>query len=209
MFGYKPAKFDTKPYEQKIDSLEHNIDSIKLVNDTLESDIQVLDQDNEHLSDKVFTLNNKVADLKGDLKDAQAALKYKPTQVDSFFKANYVKEYQIHSKDTTHLPLEVSKAAVVDIQEGKINKNIVLAQDSVIAYMDSSLVNRNGVIAKLREKEHNYINIDKDRVNQLDNYKIQVDGLKTEINKQNRKLKFGRIQKVVLGGLVLGLLIAK
>ena len=203
------VKFDTVPYDHKIDSLQHNIDSIKEVNDTLESEIQVLDTDNEYLSGKILTLNDKVGDLKGDLKDALKALKYHPTQVDSFFKANYVNQYNVYSKDTTHLPLEVSREVVVDLKQGKINERIVATQDSVLAYMDSSLINRNDVILKLRDKEKNYIAIDKDRVNQLDNYKIQVNGLKTEINKQNRKLKFGKIQKVVLGGLVLGLLIAK
>lgn len=209
VFIYNPGKFDTKPYEQKIDSLQNGIDSIKAVNDTLEIGITVLEQDNQYLVVKVTKLNEKVLDLKEDLKDAKEALVYTPTQVDSFFKENYASEYLTTSSDTTHLPLEVSKAVVVDLKEGKVNEQIVIAQDSIIVTLDSSLKNRADLIAKLRQKEVNYIEIDKNRVAQIDNYKIQVDGLKKDIKKQGLKLKFGRLQKVVLGAAVIGLLITK
>jgi hypothetical protein len=158
---------------------------------------------------KVVKLNEKVLDLKGDLKDAKDALKYTPTQVDSFFVAKYPNEYAAVSQDTTQLPLEVSKAVVVDLQEGDINEKLVAAQDSVIVTLDESLKNREEVIVKLRDKEANYIQIDKDKSSQIDNYKIQVDGLKTEVKKADRKLKFGRFQKVALGAAILGLLIIK
>jgi len=209
VFIYSPAKFDTTPYENKIDSLENGIDSIKAVNDTLELGIAVLEQDNHYLAVKITKLNEKVLDLKGDLEDAKDALTYTPTQVDSFFSSKYPNEYVVVSIDTTHLPLEVSKAVVVDLKEGEVNEKIVEAQDSIIVTLDSSLKNRADVIAKLREKEVNYIKIDNNRVEQINNYKIQVDGLKADIRKQGIKLKFGRIQKVVLGVAVIGLLIVK
>lgn len=209
VFIYKAPKFDTKPYEQKIDSLQHNIDSLSVENIHLESAIGVLEQDNSYLVVKVAKLNEKVVDLKGDLKDAKDALKYTPTQVDSFFIAKYPNEYALTSIDTTQLPLEVSKAVVADIQEGEINEMIVQAQDSVIVTLDKSLKNREEVIVALRDKEANYIKIDKDKSGQIDNYKIQVDGLKTEIKKADRKLKFGRIQKIALGAAIIGLLIIK
>lgn len=209
VFIYKAPKFDTKPYEQKIDSLQHNIDSLSIENIHLESAIGVLEEDNSYLVNKVVKLNEKVVDLKGDLKDAKDALKYTPTQVDSFFIAKYPNEYTLTSIDTTQLPLEVSKAVVADIQEGEINKMIVLAQDSVIVTLDQSLKNREEVIVALRDKEANYLKIDKDKSGQIDNYKIQVDGLKTEIKKADRKLKFGRIQKIALGAAIIGLLIIK
>lgn len=209
VFIYKAPKFDTKPYEQKIDSLQHNIDSLEVENIHLESAIGVLEEDNSYLVVKVGKLNEKVVDLKGDLKDAKDALKYTPTQVDSFFIAKYPNEYVIVSQDTTQLPIEVSKAVVVDLKEGEINKNIVVAQDSVIVTLDQSLKNREEVIVALRDKEANYIKIDKDKSSQINNYKIQVDGLKTEVKKADRKLKFGRLQKVALGAAIIGLLIIK
>jgi len=209
VFIYKAPKFDTKPFEQKIDSLQHNIDSVEIENTHLEGAISVLEQDNGYLVVKVGKLNEKVLDLKGDLKDAKDALKYTPTQIDSFFIAKYSKEYVLVSQDTTQLPLEVSKAVVVDLQEGETNEKLVVAQDSVIVTLDQSLKNREEVIVKLRDKEANYIQIDKDKSSQIDNYKIQVDGLKTEVKKADRKLKFGRLQKVALGAAIIGLLIVK
>lgn len=209
VFIYKAPKFDTKPYEHKIDSLQTSIDSLAVENIHLESAIGVLEEDNSYLVVKVGKLNEKVVDLKGDLKDAKDALKYTPTQVDSFFVAKYTNEYSTQSADTTQLPLEVSKAVVVDLKEGEVNKNIVIAQDSVIVVLDKSLKNREEVIVLLRDKEANYIQIDKDKSSQIDNYKIQVEGLKTEVKKADRKLKFGRFQKVALGAAIIGLLIVK
>lgn len=209
VFIYKAPKFDTKPFEQKIDSLQYSIDSVLIENIHLEGAISVLEEDNEYLVVKVVKLNEKVLDLKGDLEDAKDALKYTPTQVDSFFVAKYPNEYIVASQDTTQLPLEVSKAVVVDLQEGDINEKLVAAQDSIIVTLDESLKNREEVIVKLRDKEANYIQIDKDKSSQIDNYKIQVDGLKTEVKKADRKLKFGRFQKVALGAAILGLLIIK
>lgn len=209
VFIYKAPKFDTKPFEQKIDSLQHNIDSLAIENIHLESAIGVLEEDNSYLVVKVGKLNEKVVDLKGDLKDAKDALKYTPTQVDSFFIAKYNNEYALISTDTTQLPLEVSKAIVVDLQEGETNEKIVIAQDSVIVTLDQSLKNREEVISALRNKEINYIQVDKDKSSQIDNYKIQVEGLKTEVKKADRKLKFGRLQKVALGAAIIGLLIVK
>lgn len=209
VFIYEAPKFDTKPYEQKIDSLQHGIDSLYSENNDLEETIVVLEEDNVYLVNKIGKLNDKVGDLKDDLEDAKDALKYTPTQVDSFFIAKYNNEYTLISADTTQLPLEVSKAIVVDLKQGETNKNIVIAQDSVIITLDQSLKNREEVIVALRDKEANYIKIDKDKSNQIDNYKIQVDGLKTEVKKADRKLKFGRFQKVALGAAIIGLLIIK
>lgn len=209
IFIHSPAKFDTKPYDVKIDSLQHNIDSLNVENIHLETAIEILEEDNDYLVDKVVNLNNKVVDLKGDLKDAKDALKYTPTQVDSFFIAKYPNEYVLVSTDTTQLPIEVSKAVVVDLKEGETNENIVIAQDSVIVTLDQSLKNREEVIAALRSKEINYIQIDKDKSSQIDNYKIQVDGLKADVKKTERRLKFNRFQKVALGAAIIGLLIVK
>ena len=209
IFIYSPPKFDTKPFEAKIDSLQHNIDSLYVENDKLEETIVVLEEDNGYLVNKIGGLNVRIGDLKDDLKDAKDALKYTPTQVDSFFIAKYPNEYSIESFDTTQLPLEVSKAVVVDIKEGETNKKLVVSQDSLIIVTNESLKNREDVIAALRSKEINYIQVDKDKSQQIDNYKVQVDGLKGDIKKTERRLRFNRFQKIALGAAIIGLLIVK
>ena len=209
IFIHSPAKFDTKPYDIKIDSLQHNIDSLAVENIQLEAAIEVLEDDNDYLVDKVVNLNNKVVYLKDDLKDAKDALKYTPTQVDSFFIAKYPNEYVLVSQDTTQLPLEVSKAVVIDIKEGETNKSIVVAQDSIIMTLDEVVKNREEVISLLRDKEATYISIDKDKSGQIDNYKMQVTGLKTDIKKTEKRLKINRFQKLALGAAIIGLLIVK
>jgi septal ring factor EnvC (AmiA/AmiB activator) len=205
IFIHSPAKFDTKPYEAKIDSLQQDIDSIHLINDTLELGISVLERDNDYLSGKIVNLNDKVKDLKGDLKEAKAALQYTPTQVDSFFVAKYEEEYTKVSSDTTYLPIEVSKAVVVDLKEGEVNEKVVIIQDSVIQTQASSIQNRDQVIVTLRQKETNYQSIIQKQIEQGENYKIQIGGLKEDIKKNDRRLKMGKIQKFVLGALVIGL----
>lgn len=206
-FIYNPGKFDTKPFEVKIDSLQHKVDSLHGDNVKLETFISVLEGDNVYLVEKTGKLQAKIGDLKDDLKDAKDALKYTPTQVDSFFVTKYSTEYDKKSEDTTHLPLEVSKAVVVDLKEGEVNEKIVIAQDSVIVTMDSSLKNRAEVIAKLREKEVNYVSIIDKKVQQEELYKVQINGLKEDIKKQERRLKWNKIQKVVLGAAIIGLIV--
>lgn len=201
--------FDTTPYENKIDSLENRIDSIKQENDNLESGIQLLEQTNTYLTDRVDILKDKVSQLKDDLKDAESALAYNPTQVDSFFMATYPVQFASLSEDTTHLPLEVSKQVVVDVRQSFTNKQIILTQDSTIQGLDTLVKNKDKIIIDLRKKEDNYIAIDKDRVEQAKNYQIQIDGLKADIRKKNFKLKMGKFSKVIIGvaGLTAGLLI--
>jgi len=206
-FIYNPGKFDTKPFEAKIDSLQYQVDSLHEDNYKLETFISVLEGDNLYLVEKTGKLQDKIGSLKDNLEDAKDALKYTPTQVDSFFVVKYSNEYAKKSEDTTHLPLEVSKAIVVNLKEGEVNEKIVATQDSVIVTMDSSLKNRAEVIAKLREKEVNYTSIIDKKVQQEELYKVQVNGLKQDIKKQERRLKWNRIQKVVLGAAIIGLII--
>jgi cell division protein FtsL len=202
-------EFDTKPYEQKIDSIENRIDSIKQENDSLEANIQSLQETNTYLTDRVDALKEKVGELKDDLKDAERALAYTPTQVDSFFVATYPTQFAKLSKDTTHLPLEVSKQVVVDVKQLAISKDVIKFQDSTIFGLDTLVKNKDRIIIDLRKKEEGYITIDKDRVEQAKNYKIQIDGLKDEISTKNWKLKLGRYEKVAIGvaGVIVGILI--
>jgi hypothetical protein len=206
-FIYNPGKFDTKPFDVKIDSLQHEVDSLYGDNYRLETYVSFLEDNNVYLIEKTDKLQSRIGDLKEDLNDAKDALKYTPTQVDSFFVTKYSDEYTKKSEDTTHLPLEVSKAVVVDLKEGEVNEKIVATQDSVIITMDSSLKNRAEVIAKLREKEVNYVSIIDKKVQQEELYKVQVSGLKQDIKKQERRLKWNKIQKVVLGAAIIGLIV--
>jgi hypothetical protein len=181
-FIYNPGKFDTKPFDAKIDSLQYQVDSLHEDNYKLETFISVLEGDNLYLVEKTGKLQDKIGSL-------------------------YSSEYAKKSEDTTHLPLEVSKAIVVNLKEGEVNEKIVATQDSVIVTMDSSLKNRAEVIVKLREKEVNYTSIIDKKVQQEELYKVQVNGLKQDIKKQERRLKWNRIQKVVLGAAIIGLII--
>ena len=202
-------QFDTKPYEHKIDSLENRIDSIKQENDSLEVGIQTLQETNTLLTDRVDGLKEKIYDLKDDLKDAEKALVYTPTQVDSFFMTQYPVQFASLSEDTTHLPLEVSKQIVVDVKQLGITKEVIKFQDSTILGLDTLVKNKDLIIVDLRKKESNYIMIDKDRVEQAKNYQIQIDGLKKEVSKKNWKLKIGKFEKVLIGvaGVAAGILI--
>jgi hypothetical protein len=207
LFVYSPAKFDIKPYEAKIDSLQHGIDSITIVNDTLEVGIASLQDDNAVLVEKTGLLKGKIANLRSSLQNAELSLLYTPSEVDSFFVDRYPEKYTEVSNDTTQLPIQVSKAVVVDLQQADINKDIVVAQDSTILNLDKTLLNTNQIVTTLRDKEINYQSIIQKQIEQGDNYKTQIEGLKTDIKKSDRRIKMGKIQKFVLAALVVSLAI--
>jgi hypothetical protein len=207
LFVYSPAKFDTKPYEAKIDSLQHGIDSIALVNDTLELGIDSLQGENLVLVEKTGLLKGKIANLRSSLQNAELSLLYTPSEVDSFFVDRYPEKYAEVSNDTTQLPIQVSKAVVVDLQQADINKDIVVAQDSTILNLDKTLLNTNQIVTTLRDKEINYQSIIQKQIEQGDNYKTQIEGLKTDIKKSDRRIKMGKIQKFVLAALVVSLVV--
>jgi len=205
LFVYSQPKFDTKPYDAKIDSLQHGIDSIALVNDTLELGIDSLQGENAILFEKTDLLKGKISDLKFSLKQSELSHLYTPSQVDSFFVARYPEKYAELSNDTTQLPIQVSKAVVVDLQQADVNKDIIIAQDNVIVNQDQTIQNTNQIVATLREKEVNYQSIIQKQVEQGDNYKTQIGGLKVDIRKSNRRIKIGKIEKFVLAALVVSL----
>ena len=51
-FIYNPGKFDTKPFDAKIDSLQYQVDSLHEDNYKLENFIYVLEGDNLYLVEK-------------------------------------------------------------------------------------------------------------------------------------------------------------
>jgi predicted nucleic acid-binding Zn-ribbon protein len=202
IFFPTPVKFDTKPYETKIDSLQHEIDSIKTQNDSLENFILEVEGSNAFLQDKNYKLYDKIDKLNSDLQNAKKPVKYTATQVDSFFHSRYIVEYEAPSEDTTFLPIEVGRSVVSDLKQLDINRQIVDNQDTAITNLKDIVDNKDTIIFTLREKEANYQSISKKQSDQADNYKIQIGGLKEDINRSNKKLLFGKIQKIILGAVI-------
>jgi len=200
-------RFATAPYEAKIDSLASEIKGIEKQNDSLEATITVVEKENQVLEQGAKTLTSKIKSLKQDNSKLIAAAAYHPHQVDSFFAARYKDQYKIATVDTTHLPIPVSKAVVVDLLDFDRTKNVVLNQDSLINNLQSTLGNKDKIIITLRTKEDNYQSIISKQVQQQENYKIIVDGLKTDLKKTDWKIKKGKITTFALGTLALGLLV--
>jgi SMC interacting uncharacterized protein involved in chromosome segregation len=199
------VRFKTESYEHAIDSLAVQIDSLHEQNDSLETTIQVVEKENLVLEQKTKTLTGKIKELKEDKSELEAAAKMRPHEIDSFFVVRYAEQYKIETKDTTILPVPVSKAVVVDLIDFDRTKNIVLNQDSLITNLESTVNGKDKVIVTLRTKEGNYESIIQKQVQQQDNYKIMVEGLKGDIKKLDRKNKINKLTKFGMGFLILGL----
>lgn len=199
------VRFKTESYENTIDSLAVHIDSLHVQNDSLETTIQAVEKDNLVLEQKTKTLTGKIKDLKEDKSELEAAAKLRPHEIDSFFVVRYAEQYKVETKDTTILPVPVSKAVVVDLIDFDRTKNIVLNQDSLITNLESTVNGKDKVIVTLRTKEGNYESIIQKQVQQQDNYKVIVEGLKGDIKKLDRKNKINKLTKFGMGFLILGL----
>ena len=119
------VRFKTESYERTIDSLAVQIDSLHGQNDSLETTIQVVEKENLVLEQKTKTLTGKIKDLKEDKSELETAAKMRPHEIDSFFVVRYAEQYKVETKDTTILPVPVSKAVVVDLVDFDRTKNIV------------------------------------------------------------------------------------
>jgi DNA repair exonuclease SbcCD ATPase subunit len=199
------VRFKTESYEREIESLTVQIDSLHGHNDSLETTIQVVEKENLVLEQKTKTLTGKVKELKEDKSELIVAAKMRPHEVDSFFLTRYKEQYAVKTKDTTHLPIPVSKAVVVDLLDLDRTKTIVLNQDSLITNLESTVNGKDKVIVTLRTKEGNYESIIQKQVQQQNNYKIIVEGLKGDIRKLDRKNKLNKLTKFGMGVLILGL----
>jgi len=199
------VRFKTESYEKAIDSLAVQIDSLHDQNDSLEATIQVVEQENLVLEQKTKTLSGKIKELKEDKSELEAAAKMRPHEIDSFFVVRYAEQYKIETKDTTILPVPVSKAVVVDLVDLDRTRNIVLNQDSLITNLESTVNGKDKVIVTLRTKEGNYESIIQKQVEQQNNYKVMVEGLKGDIKKLDRKNKINKLAKFGMGFLILGL----
>ena len=199
------VRFKTEAYENKIEELAVQIDSLHGQNDSLENTIQVVEKENLVLEQKTKTLTSKVKELKEDKSELEAAAKMRPHEIDSFFVKRYEVQYKVPTKDTTILPVPVSKAVVVDLVDLDRTKNIVLHQDSLVANLENTVQGKDKVIVTLRTKEGNYESIIQKQVEQQNNYKIIVEGLKGDIKKLDRKNKINKLTKFGMGFLILGL----
>jgi DNA repair exonuclease SbcCD ATPase subunit len=199
------VRFKTEAYENKIEELAVQIDSLHGQNDSLEATIQVVEKENLVLEQKTKTLTSKVKELKEDKSELEAAAKMRPHEIDSFFVKRYEAQYKVETKDTTILPVPVSKAVVVDLVDLDRTKNIVLHQDSLVANLENTVQGKDKVIVTLRTKEGNYESIIQKQVEQQNNYKIIVEGLKGDIKKLDRKNKINKLTKFGMGFLILGL----
>lgn len=199
------VRFQTEAYEHKIDSLAVEIKGLHNQNDSLESTIQLEEEKNQELANKASELKGAIKHLKEDNKKIALVQAYHPQQVDSFFVDRYPTQYAIPTKDTTHLPIPVSKAIVVDLVDLDRTKSIVLNQDSLITNLESTVNGKDKIIVTLRTKESNYESIIQKQVQQQENYKIMVDGLKGDIRKLDRKNKLNKLTKFGMGLLIIGL----
>lgn len=199
------VRFQTEAYENKIEALAVQIDSLHGQNDSLETTIQEVEKENVVLEQKTKTLSSKVKELKEDKSELEAAAKLRPHEIDSFFVKRYEAQYKVPTKDTTILPVPVSKAVVVDLVDFDRTKNIVLHQDSLVSNLESTVQNKDKIIVTLRTKETNYESIIQKQVEQQNNYKVIVEGLKGDINKLDRKNKINKLAKFGMGFLILGL----
>jgi len=198
-------RFNTKAYENKIDSLASEIKGIEKQNDSLESTIAVVENQNLALSNTANFLSAKIQNLKEDNSKLKAVATYHPQQVDSFFVDRYKEQYKTPTKDTTHLPIPVAKAVVVDLLDFDRTKNIVLNQDSLITNLQTTVGNKDKIIVTLRTKEDNYQSIISKQVQQQENYKTIVEGLKGDLKKQDFRMKMNKIEKFAMGAAIIGL----
>ena len=199
------VRFKTESYEHAIDSLAIEIKGLHKQNDSLETTIQFEEEKNHELAAKANSLKDVIKNLKEDNKRINLVHAYHPQQVDSFFVDRYKEQYKVPTKDSTHLPVPVSKAVVVDLLDFDRTKNIVLNQDSLITNLESTVNGKDKIIVTLRTKEENYQSIIQKQVQQQDNYKIMVEGLKGDIRKLDRKDKLNKLTKFGMGFLIIGL----
>lgn len=199
------VRFKTESYENTIDSLAVHIDSLHDQNDSLETAIIDEEYKNQVLTVKSNILKDNIKALKEDKSELEAAAKMRPHEIDSFFVVRYAEQYKVETKDTTILPVPVSKAVVVDLIDFDRTKTIVLNQDSLITNLESTVTGKDKVIITLRTKEDNFQSIIQKQVQQQDNYKVIVEGLKGDIKKLDRKNKINKLTKFGMGFLILGL----
>jgi predicted RNase H-like nuclease (RuvC/YqgF family) len=203
----KEEPVDLKPYQGKIDSLNIQINVLNYKNDSLENFIGYLEYEKDSLFSVNENLKYRITDLKDQLKKAKTGVVYTPQQVDSFFIDRYSRDYVPALQDTIFIPVQVARSVIIDLEEADINKAIVKVQDSTINNLEQFLKNREDVISSLRMKEFNYKSMDSLRLEQQVNYEKQIELLKADIKKYNKKLKFSKITNILVGAAAVGFII--
>jgi predicted RNase H-like nuclease (RuvC/YqgF family) len=203
----KEEPVDLKPYQGKIDSLNIQINILSYKNDSLETFISYLEYEKDSLFSVNENLKYRITDLKDQLKKAKTNVPYTPQQVDSFFIDRYSRDYVPALQDTIFIPVQVARSIIIDLEEANINKAIVKAQDSTINNLEQFIKNREDVISSLRMKEFNYKSMDSLRLEQQVNYEKQLELLKADIKKYNKKLKFSKITNILVGAAAVGFVI--
>ena len=75
----------------------------------------------------------------------------------------------------------------------------------MLTNLESTVNGKDKIIVTLRTKEGNYESIIQKQVEQQNNYKVIVEGLKGDIRKLDRKNKLNKITKFAMGALIIGL----
>lgn len=200
VYYFKPEKkFDTKPYTVKIDSLQDRVTFFTFKNDSLQNRITLLEDWNDELQGESSDLKRTIYNLKHDSSRIKIIRVYTPMEADSFFLNRYGQLYNVFTKDTTRLPLPVSKATIVDLLEYDKTKSILFKTDSLVAIQTNIITNKEEVINVLKKKEADDQAIIDLHLKQIDTYKDEVGGLQISLKKANRSIRNQKIKTIVLG----------
>jgi hypothetical protein len=200
VYYFKPEKkFDTKPYKVKIDSLQNRVIFFTLKNDSLQNRIFLLENFNDELQGESSDLRRAIYNLKHDSSRIKIIRVYTPMEADSFFLNRYGQLYNIYTKDTTRLPLPVTKATIVDLAEYDKTKSILFKTDSLVAVQTDIITNKQEIINVLNKKEIDNQAIIDLHLKQIESYKSEVDGLQISLKKSNRSIRNQKIKTVILG----------
>jgi len=199
----------TKEFTQKQNSLVAAVDSMRLDIEKEDAVIDSLNYVYAVLTVKSNILKDNIKALKEDKSELETAAKMKPYEIDSFFVVRYAEQYKVETKDTTILPVPVSKAVVVDLLDFDRTKNIVLKQDSLITNLETKVSNKDSVNAVFIKKENTYRNMLSNQDTQIKDWKYQFNALQLQNAKLKAKNKFTKIGAgLIVGGLVY-LMVAK
>ena len=200
VYYFKPEKkFDTKPYIVKIDSLQDKVTFFNIKNDSLQNRVFLLEDWNDQLQGESSDLKRTIYNLKHDSTRIKIVRVYTPMEADSFFLNRYGQLYNVFTKDTTRLPLPVSKAAIVDLLEYDKTKSILFKTDSLVAIQTDIITNKEEVINVIKKKEADDQAIIDLHLKQIDTYKQEVGGLQISLKKANRSIRNQKIKTIVLG----------
>jgi chromosome segregation ATPase len=202
------SSFDIRPYKKAIDSLQVKIDSVSRENKALVAKGFQLEAGNSQLEFKIQGLKGTIKSLKSDSSKIKVVYSYSPNQLDSFFLSKYKKLYSEPTKDTTRLPIPVSKEVVIDLENFDRATSALAKTDSLVQLQSTLIQGKDSVIINLKAEQSNWNFIVSSQSKQQDDYKVQIDGLDKDLKKYKRSTRIQRIKTILLGAAVAALLIA-